>query len=160
MTMTPGHGITSEDVEPYPLRRTIERGPEGGVCTMVLIAAPGVPAPSAWAVVQHHVSGWDCIATGDADPDALDGEALADLIAARFGDGVDRLPADQFGVTRPGGEMIHTRRTSGSADTYCGKPAPAPYVHIRRPGRCEQHCMECRTTYSAEHYGRLAMEEH
>jgi hypothetical protein len=157
MPMTPGELITAADVEPYPYRRTIERE-DGSARTLILIAPrPADESESAkWAIVQHHVVGWRCTATGGFV--AGTPEEMTGVLEREYGDGVDRLPRDQFGVTRHEGEMIHTRRPGG-VDTYCGTRAPNPYVHIRRPGRCEQHCLKCRTHYSAEHYGRLAMME-
>lgn len=165
MTMTAGALLTAEDVEPYPDRRTIERGPQGGPRTMLLIAPPGTPAAGRWALVQHHVSGWTCLATGTHTPtfpatSQAATDRLAEIITGHYGDGIDRLSPDDYGLIGATASVIHIRRvTPARIGAYCGESLTRPYVPgAAPPRRYMQHCTTCTTTYRAENYGRCPVE--
>lgn len=151
MTMTPGYLINADDIDPYPYRRSIDRD---GASTMVLVTAE---TPYRWALVQRHVSGWTCLAVGSlADSPAIDQSDVVDVVTDHYGDGFDRIPREQYGMTGPNASVIHLRRTPGESYTYCPVTAPAPYVHVK--GRHMQHCIACTGAYRAEHYGRCPSE--
>lgn len=158
MTMTPGSPVGADDIEPYTRRRPIERT-DNTATTYALLTES---APHRWAIIQRHVSGWTCIATGEFKPPIAPktwGSVFAPLIDG-YGDGFDRIPREHYAVSHPESGMIHHRRSMvpGEIAAYCGVLTTAPYVHIRKPGRYEQHCTGCTTTYRAEHFGRCPTE--
>lgn len=153
LIMKPDTPLTEELIATYPHRTVIERPERDYARTVVMISES---APLCWVIAQRHVSGWTCIALGDALTPDQDADTLAAAITERFGSGRDDLPAEQFRVTLHEGEMIHLRRTVGAAPAYCGTHATSnPYVHVHRPGRYEQHCRGCTVAYRAEHFGRF-----
>lgn len=156
MTMTPGALITGADTDPYPVRRRIETE-EATATTYVLVT---VDTPRRWALVQHHVSGWTCLATElvEGDPRVTSPEKLAEVIAGHYGDGFDHIPRDYFRLSHPDSLNIHHLRSlvPGEIAAYCGVPAACPYVYKR--GLYFQHCHKCIVTYRAEHYGRCPVE--
>lgn len=160
MTMTPGALITGADTDPYPVRRRIERE-EATVTTYVLVT---VEEPRRWALVQHHVSGWTCLATElvEGDPRVTSPEKLAEVIAGHYGDGFDHLPVADYGLIGETASVVHIRRdTPARIGAYCGESLTRPYVPGAAPrSRYMQHCMTCTVTYIAEHYGRCPIEEH
>lgn len=152
MPMIPGELITQDDVNAYPRHRPIKHDTAP---TVVLLTGAD---PHQWAIIQRHVGGWRCIATGTYTPPVAPktwGSVFAPIIDA-YGDGFARLPLDHFGVRTPDASDVHLRRAVGEPDTYCGTSVANPYVHIR--GRYMQHCMRCTTTYRAEHHGRVPVE--
>jgi hypothetical protein len=149
MAMKPGQYVEQRDIEPYPNHYTITR--EDAPTKVLVTDGDG---PREWALVQRHVGGWDCIATGTLDDEAT-AQDVAKIIKERHGDGFAHLPRDRFVLDRPEGEMIHILREGGN-DTYCGSTAANPYVHA--PGKNQQHHGACTDAYRAEHYGRCPVE--
>lgn len=151
MAMKPGELIIGEDVLPYPHRRTI---PSNAISVYALVTPD---KPHTWAIVAYQVAGWRCLAVGEM-PEAQDADAVVAELTEQFGIGHDYLPRAQFALMGPDKLDIHLLRTVGEPATFCGTNAPNPYEHVR--GRYYQHCIECTTTYRAEHFGRHPFEEH
>lgn len=158
MPMTPGAGITGADVDPYPHRRKIER--DGDALTYVLVTDT---EPRQWAIVQRHVSGWVCLATGKFTPtfpeDSL--TATFDMVTRNYGDGSALIPLDDYGLIGDTATIIHIRRdTPARIGAYCGISITRPYdpnaPHTYKSYM--QHCTGCTTTYRAENFGRCPIE--
>lgn len=154
MPLTPGELISNADIEPYALaRQRIERD---DASTVVLVGPPPPDDASyTWAIVQRHVSGWRCLATGTHDgsgPTVTAGE-----ISRRYGGGFDFIPQDDYGLIGDRAEIIHHRRdTPARIGAYCGASLTRPYnpAEDRNRRQYMQHCIQCTDTYRAEHYGR------
>lgn len=164
MPMKPGSLIEPSDLDPYYMvRRRIERE-DGNARTVVLVGPPPTTgAAYTWALVQYHVAGWACLATGTHDGSSP--TITADEIARRYGDGFDHLSreAGHYGMTGPESGIIHNRRVAGKPLAYCGMSAVNTYVpaeHRDGTGRHRfvQHCTNCKDTYRAENYGRCPIE--
>lgn len=113
-----------------------------------------------WAHLVRMVGGWEVVSAGMLSGSLYsDHDKVAQYIAEQArgagGDGFDELTHDGF---MQQGTIAHIRRETDRHTAYCGTGGGGPAVFsVDKANHVEQHCINCKRAYQAEHYGRVAV---